>query len=197
MSEKSITSLWECECSSKNPFRFRKCKICGRNMPEYYANKIYYEVLKEQKAFVFIENQEESKKRCLKIGSFLERAKSIVVPIMIVTVIALNAGRIYLDGFNISYYASESLADRKERLWSELDNTKEAVNGLKSTPVVIETIISDIVIKTMDVSKDLSVKQKESEKNVNYNKIEKVKNKIEKVKNKIEGVTEYVTSKFK
>lgn len=55
---------------SKNPLRFRKCKACGRDMPDSFAHKIYYEELKAQKAFVFVENAEKSKIRCLKIGSF-------------------------------------------------------------------------------------------------------------------------------
>jgi len=71
MSEKGITTFWECECSAKNPLRFRKCKACGRDMPDSFAHKIYYEELKAQKAFVFVENAEKSKIRCLKIGSFL------------------------------------------------------------------------------------------------------------------------------
>ncbi len=189
MGEKSVTSLWKCECSSENPLRFRKCRSCGRDMPVFFANKIYHEVLEEQKAFVIIENQEASKKRCLRIGSFLERAKSTVVPIMVVLVVTLNAGRIYLDSYNISNYTTESLAYRRERLWSELDNAKETMNGLKSTPVVVETIFPNIVIKILDVSKGLSVKHKESDKNIDYEKIEKVRNKIE-------GAIEYVTSKF-
>ena len=43
MSEKGITTFWECECSAKNPLRFRKCKACGRDMPDSFAHKIYYE----------------------------------------------------------------------------------------------------------------------------------------------------------
>lgn len=52
MSEKGIATFWECECSAKNPLRFRKCKACGRDMPDSFAHKIYYEELKAQKAFV-------------------------------------------------------------------------------------------------------------------------------------------------
>ena len=189
MGEKRITSLWECECSSKNPLRSRKCKTCGRDMPEYIANKIYYEELKEQKAFVFIEDQEESKNRCLKIGSFLESVKNIVVPITILIVIAINAGRIYLDSYNFSNYTSEILEDRQERLWCEMDNAKGRMNGLKTTPVVVETIFSDIVFEITNVSKCLSVKPKVFGKNIEYEKIEKIKNKIGRV-------TEYVTNSF-
>ena len=83
MSEKGITTFWECECSAKNPLRFRKCKACGRDMPDSFAHKIYYEELKAQKAFVFVENAEKSKIRCLKIGSFLEGWENAIVPIMI------------------------------------------------------------------------------------------------------------------
>ena len=189
MGEKSITSLWECECSSKNPLRYRKCKTCGRDMPVFFANKIYYEELKEQKAFVFIEDREESRNRCLKAGNFLERAKNSVIPIMVVLVIALNAGRIYLDSDNINKYTSESLEDRRDRLWSELDNTKETMNGLRSTPVVIGNIYSDTIFKITDVSKGFSTKQEESVKDIDYKKIVKVKNKIERA-------IKYVTSKF-
>ena len=42
-------------------------------MPDSFAHKIYYEELKAQKAFVFVENAEKSKIRCLKIGSFFGR----------------------------------------------------------------------------------------------------------------------------
>ena len=89
MSEKGITTFWECECSAKNPLRFRKCKACGRDMPDSFAHKIYYEELKAQKAFVFVENAEKSKIRCLKIGSFLEGWENAIVPIMIMLVICL------------------------------------------------------------------------------------------------------------
>lgn len=52
MSEKGITTFWECECSAKNPLRFRKCKACGVICLIQFAHKIYYEELKAQKAFV-------------------------------------------------------------------------------------------------------------------------------------------------
>lgn len=189
MGEKNIAPLWECECSSKNPFRYRKCKNCGRDMPEFFANKIYYEVLKEQKAFIFIEDQGKAKKRYLKFGYFMERARNTVIPIMVVAVVALNAGRIYLDDVNINKCTSENLANWHERLWHELDNTRETMNGLKSTPTVVGTVFSDAISKITDINKGLSVKHGESEKNIEYVKIEKVKNKIERV-------TEYVTGRF-
>ncbi len=45
-------------------------------MPDSFAHKIYYEELKAQKAFVFVENAEKSKIRCLKIGSFLKDGRT-------------------------------------------------------------------------------------------------------------------------
>ena len=90
---------------------------------------------------------------------------------------------------NINKYTSESLEDRRDRLWSELDNTKETMNGLRSTPVVIGNIYSDTIFKITDVSKGFSTKQEESVKDIDYKKIVKVKNKIERA-------IKYVTSKF-
>lgn len=189
MSEKTITSLWECECSSKNPLRFRQCKSCGRGMPNHFLSKIYFEELKEQKAFVLIEDFEASKKRCLKVGKLLEKMKSAVVPIMIVLVIVLNGGRFYLDGANISNLMFESVTRRQERLWNEVDNVQGTMSGLKSTPVIVETIFMDIVTRVKDVDKGIVDKQEEFEKHIDYKKIEQAKNKIE-------GVIKYVTSKF-
>ena len=105
MSEKGITTFWECECSAKNPLRFRKCKACGRDME-----------LKAQKAFVFVENAEKSKIRCLKIGSFLEGWENAIVPIMIMLVIMLNGRRICLDSGTVYNCTYERLVERQERL---------------------------------------------------------------------------------
>mgnify|MGYP003106157414 FL=1 len=116
MSEKGITTFWECECSAKNPLRFRKCKACGRDMPDSFAHKIYYEELKAQKAFVFVENAEKSKIRCLKIGSFLEGWENAIVPIMIMLVIMLNGRRICLDSGTVYNCTYERLVERQERL---------------------------------------------------------------------------------
>lgn len=189
MSDNDVTSLWECECSSKNPLRFRRCKSCGRGMPNNFLSKIYLEELKEQKAFVVIEDFEASKKRCLQTGNLLEKMKSAVVPIMIALVIVLNCGRFYLDSANIGRIMSENAARRQERLWNEVGNVQGTMTGLKSTPIIVKTILVDIVTRTIEVDKGIVDNQKMSEKYINYNKIERVKNKIQ-------GVIEHVTSKF-
>lgn len=189
MSDNDVTSLWECECSSKNPLRFRRCKSCGRGMPNNFLSKIYLEELKEQKAFVVIEDFEASKKRCLQTGNLLEKMKSAVVPIMIALVIVLNCGRFYLDSANIGRIMSENAARRQERLWNEAGNVQGTMTGLKSTPIIVKTILVDIVTRTIEVDKGIVDNQKMSEKYINYNKIERVKNKIQ-------GVIEHVTSKF-
>lgn len=189
MSEKGITTFWECECSAKNPLRFRKCKACGRDMPDSFAHKIYYEELKAQKAFVFVENAEKSKIRCLKIGSFLEGWENAIVPIMIMLVIMLNGRRICLDSGTVYNCTYERLVERQERLLTEVDNFQGTMTGLKSTPLVFGKICSDIIDRIEDVSEGVVDKQEESRKYINQKKIERTKTKIE-------GVIEYVTNKF-
>ena len=189
MSENSSIPIWECECSSKNPLRFRKCKSCGREMPNNIKSKIYLEELREQKAFVLVENAEASKRRCLKVGSFLEKTKKVVVPVMIVLVILLNSGRIYLDRANISNYINENIENCQERLWNRVDNVQGTMTGLKYTPLIIETIYFDTATKFKQVDKGIDDNWKTSEKQVDFKKIERAKNKIERA-------IEYVTNKF-
>ena len=189
MSEKGIATFWECECSAKNPLRFRKCKACGRDMPDSFAHKIYYEELKAQKAFVFVENAEKSKIRCLKIGSFLEGWENAIVPIMIMLVIMLNGRRICLDSGTVYNCTYERLVERQERLLTEADNFQGTMTGLKSTPLVFGKICSDIIDRIEDASEGVVDKQEESRKYINQKKIERTKTKIE-------GVIEYVTNKF-
>ena len=171
MSEKGITTFWECECSAKNPLRFRKCKACGRDMPDSFAHKIYYEELKAQKAFV------------------LEGWENAIVPIMIMLVIMLNGRRICLDSGTVYNCTYERLVERQERLLTEADNFQGTMTGLKSTPLVFGKICSDIIDRIEDVSEGVVDKQEESRKYINQKKIERTKTKIE-------GVIEYVTNKF-
>lgn len=190
MNDNSITSLWTCECSSKNQLRFRKCRSCGCSMPDIYAYKIYSEELKRQKALARIENFEASKVRLLKLGSFLEKMKSVVVPVTVVLVIALNFGRIYLDRAMISNYMFESGERRQERLWNEVDNIQRRLTGLKSMPLIAETIYSDLVTRATKISEGIGDNRERPEKHIVYGKIDRAKIKIE-------GAIEYVTNKFK
>ena len=51
--KKALQLFGNASAQQKSPLRFRKCKACGRDMPDSFAHKIYYEELKAQKAFVF------------------------------------------------------------------------------------------------------------------------------------------------
>ena len=142
-----------------------------------------------RKAFVFVENAEKSKIRCLKIGSFLEGWENAIVPIMIMLVIMLNGRRICLDSGTVYNCTYEHLVERQERLLTEADNFQGTMTGLKSTPLVFGKICSDIIDRIEDVSEGVVDKQEESRKYINQKKIERTKTKIE-------GVIEYVTNKF-
>lgn len=190
MSNKLITSLWECECSSKNPLRLRKCKSCGREIPYHYLSQIYYEELKAQKAFVLSEDFETSRKRCLKIGNSLEKMRSVVVPIMLAVLVVCNIGRIYFDNTNIEDALFNNLICREERLWNEVEIVQGRLTGLKKAPVVIETAISAIISSFEDVSTGIIESQIGSNKHIEYKKIEQTIDKIE-------GVIEYATDKLR
>lgn len=189
MSKNDITYQWECECSSKNSLRFRKCKSCGKDMPQCVLSIVYYEELKQQKALALIDDLRVSEKRCLCVGSLLEKMKNVVAPITLVLVIVLNCGRINLDGVNIGKQMLENVAGHQERLWIETDNIQGAMSGLKSTPLIAKTIFMDIVTKINDVAKGIVNNEEKSEKHIDYNKMEKAKYKIER------GM-EHVTNKF-
>ncbi len=187
MNKNNIISSWECECLSQNPIRARRCKACGRSIPNQVLSQIYYEELKQQKALVIIEDLELSEERCLKIGNILEKRKRTIVPAMIALVIILNAGRYCLSIGNTNAYVHDGIERRQERFWNETNNVQEAMDGLKSTPLVVAASYNAIVTKVMEVTEGIYNNHEMSEKHVDYGKIEHARRKIE-------GVIEYVTS---
>lgn len=118
-----ISTSWSCECGTVNPLRYRKCKVCGKEIPFSVREMIYLEELQLQKRNFAEELRQKRILRYQKQQKDL-RNKQLVLIILLVIVLGASAVRWAIEGTGL-----KTIAVRGKTVAAKLQMTGPAESG--------------------------------------------------------------------